>query len=64
MTDTSKEKNSNSKMKNGIPKGVGVAFGVALGAALHNIALGLVIGILIGGIGILVNSSRKAKTKI
>lgn len=63
MTDTLKEKNSNSRIINGIPMGVGVALGIALGTALQNIALGLVVGILIGGIGILINNSRKAKTK-
>lgn len=63
MTDTLKEKNSNFKMKNGIQMGVGVALGIALGAALHNIAVGLIIGIIIGGTGVMIDKSRKSKTK-
>ena len=65
MTNSEKNINSNSTKKmNFVQMGVGVALGIALGAALHNIALGLVSGILVGGLGVIIDKSRKSKLNV
>jgi hypothetical protein len=60
MESSNNKKNYKTTKNNFVKMGVGVALGIALGAALKNIALGLIVGIIIGGIGIVIDKSRKS----
>lgn len=44
-----------------VPMAIGVSLGLAIGSAMGKIAIGLILGIVVGGIGILINQSRRKK---